>query len=267
MDVLPRLPSDIIRAAFPDEPQPEWLRRLSRRHGSLEKGERTAIATAMRFLKEADPRYYNSVVERHTRSFRAKPEALNTIPKGGFLADDGTVYVNKRVKMDAKIAQRMIETTEAKIIELEAKEKERLERLKKAIRSGDVIFTDGKIRYVEKEAAHAQTEVSNRCTLSELKRFFPKVPWRVGQATSLPSKSSASRLPSIVKPRGGTADPQAAVPKPAPKPQKNVVGPSSGVASLDPVQRAKLKDMLDQEEEALRKMIELELQLARKAEL
>ena len=140
MDILPRLPSDILRAAFPDVPRPEWLKQASR-YNSQVKEDKSAIAAAMRYLKDADPHYYNSVVERHTKSSRAKPAARNIVRKSGFLADDGSVYVNKCEKTETKRAQRIIEETEAKIIELEAREKERLERLKQAIRSGDIIYT------------------------------------------------------------------------------------------------------------------------------
>ena len=142
MDVLPRLPSDIVRAAFPEEPTPEWLLIASKRDAKL-KGDRSAVAEAMRFLKEADPHYYNSLVERHTKNrVRAKPVAATNVKrKGGLIADDGTVYVHKSEKMEGKKAQRIIEEREAKLAEIVTRENERLEHLRQAIRSGNVIYT------------------------------------------------------------------------------------------------------------------------------
>lgn len=142
MDGLPRLPSDIVIAAFPEEPRPEWLRIASRR-GSKLKGDRSAVAEAMRFLKEADPQYYDSIIERHTKSrVRAKPAAVTSFErKRNFIADDGAVYVHRSEKMEAKKAQQIIEEREAKLTEIVKQENERLEHLRQAIRSGNVIYT------------------------------------------------------------------------------------------------------------------------------
>lgn len=89
------------------------------------------------------------------------------------------------------------------------------------------------------------------------------MPCNVG-AIPVSKNSSASRLPSIVKPQRGNADTKAAMP--TLKHGKKSASNGSVVDSLDSVQRVKLRDMLKQEEETLRKMIEMEHQQAWKAE-
>ena len=263
----------MVRAAFPEPSRAKWPSQSFRNRSQPQNRTDSKVSTnAMRLLKAADPFYYNSLIDRHTGNYRAKPTIKKGLLKNGFLTDDGSVCMNRSEKMGVKRAMQIIEEREAKLNQIEARERERLKRLKRVVSFGQVnyahdgiaartsrgsddkgsISTDRRQKNGGGNATHAQL-ASGQVAANSL-----SVPWKT---LPHPLSSNATRLPSILKVQG---EPKATC---LSKPQKTIPGANSGRAcSLDPVQRAKFRDMLNQEEEALRKLISIELQSARKAE-
>ncbi|KAL5473145.1 hypothetical protein EMCRGX_G027593 [Ephydatia muelleri] len=263
--MLPRLPSDMIRAAFPESSLPKWLQR-SFQNSYQTKADKNAIMSALHVIKAADPLYYNSLIDRHTKSYRTKPVVVKNLLKNGVITDDGSLRMNKKEKVGVRRAVRLIEEREAKVQQLEAQKQERTKRLKQAVCCRDLHRApiDGVNSTMSKRkvspsldkvpqhssAAHAQPKSST------------KVPWKLFS----PSNSSSTRLPYVVKAAQGELKVTCTSKPAAQNCQKAVCHATSVVASLDPIRRAKLRGMLNEEEEALRRIIVSELQLARKAE-
>lgn len=130
--MLPRLPSDIIRAAFPESSLPKWLQK-SFQNPYQSKADKNAIMSALHAMKAADPLYYNSLIDRHTKSYRTKPVVMKNLLKNGVITDDGTLRMNKNEKTEVRRAVRMIEEREAKMQLLEVRKQERTKRLKQSV--------------------------------------------------------------------------------------------------------------------------------------
>lgn len=130
--MLPRLPSDMIRAAFPESSLPKWLQR-SFQNSYQTKADKNAIMSALHVIKAADPLYYNSLIDRHTKSYRTKPVVVKNLLKNGVITDDGSLRMNKKEKVGVRRAVRLIEEREAKVQQLEAQKQERTKRLKQAV--------------------------------------------------------------------------------------------------------------------------------------
>ena len=127
----------MIRAAFPESSsRSKWLQQSFQKS----KVDRNAITKATPLLKAADPLYYNSLIDKHTRSYRTKPEIKKGLLKSGCLAKDGSVCMNKSEKVEVKRAIRMIEEREAKMLQLEAREQERIKRLKQVVSFGEAYY-------------------------------------------------------------------------------------------------------------------------------
>ena len=129
------IPPSMLSTIFPGEAR--WLRPYC----AGGKPDKNAVATAMRYLKEVDPLYYNSLVDKHTKGYRNKPPIKSHLQKYGYLAEDGKVYPTRREQLEANKISRIVREREAMVTQLEIREKERLERLKRAARAGKIAFT------------------------------------------------------------------------------------------------------------------------------
>ena len=139
---LPPVRSDLIAAAtFPGTPQPQYPSRWLPQGGKFSALSGTTIPTAIRSLKNSNPLYYNSLMDKYTRRHLTKPGVHSHLHKCGFISEDGTVCPTRLEQIEANRAYRLQGERDANLRAFENREKARLHRLRKAAAAGDVTFT------------------------------------------------------------------------------------------------------------------------------
>ena len=140
------------------EPRQRWLPQGRLYDSWLDPG---STATAVRHMRVTEPLYYNSLVDKYTVKHLAKPTVQQHLYQRGFMARDGTAYPTRREQMEAKKVYRFHEEREALLLKVEAREKERLRRLRRATRAGDITFTrDGIFEAKPCSACNVQHKVA-----------------------------------------------------------------------------------------------------------
>ena len=108
---------------------------------SLSENDVGTLETAVHCLKNVDPLYYNSLMDKNNKSYLRKPPVKKYLHDGGFIAEDGTVYPTRQEQVEVNRANRKKKMRQEIRQQLAKKCHARLLGLRQQARADEVVYT------------------------------------------------------------------------------------------------------------------------------
>ena len=102
---------------------------------------RNEIDAAIKYLKAADPLYYNSLVDKNTHKHLKKRAVRQHLQQHGFMSKSGIIYLTQQERVAARAANTLERSRQDALRKVQERERERLRRLRLAHKNGDIIMT------------------------------------------------------------------------------------------------------------------------------
>lgn len=99
---------------------------------------RDEIDVAIKYLKAADPLYYNSLVDKNISKHFKKRAVRQHLMQHGYMAKDGTIFLTQQERIAANAGNRLERSCQEALRKVQDRERERLRRLRLAYKNGDI---------------------------------------------------------------------------------------------------------------------------------
>lgn len=102
---------------------------------------RDEIDVAIKYLKAADPLYYNSLVDKNISKHFRKRAVRQHLMQHGYMARDGTIFLTQQERIAANAGNRFERSCQEALRKVQDRERERLRRLRLAYKNGDIAMS------------------------------------------------------------------------------------------------------------------------------